>query len=168
MSITLEKIDLIRSRANVTYEEAKTALELNNYDEIEALIYLEKNKKTGPQQTEPKSSQVQEGPSVWDQIKTFVAKVHAIRFVVENDTHIILNVPLTILLVSVMILFPFVVTLLILGLIFGYKMTFVKSKTESYEINSMFNDTLGKVNTTQTPPRRGDGEADNSKETKNE
>ena len=34
MSITLEKIDLIRSRANVTYEEAKSALELNNFDFI--------------------------------------------------------------------------------------------------------------------------------------
>lgn len=167
MSITLEKIDLIRSRANVTYEEAKSALELNNFDEIEALIYLEKNKRTEAKQTEPKPSQVSNGPSVWDQIKAFVAKVHAIRFVVENNQQILINIPLTILLLSLMILFPFIVTLLILGLVFGYKMTFVKSKTESYEINSMFGDTRGKVYPSHASPQSDDKGSDTSEETKN-
>ena len=40
-NITLEQIDLIMKRANVTYTEAKEALEKCGGDTVEALIYLE-------------------------------------------------------------------------------------------------------------------------------
>ena len=42
METTLEKIDEVRKRANVSYGEAKEALESCNGDVVEALIYLEK------------------------------------------------------------------------------------------------------------------------------
>lgn len=38
----LEAIDLLRERMNVSYEEARSALEATNWNEIEALILLEK------------------------------------------------------------------------------------------------------------------------------
>ena len=44
--ITLEKIDQIVERTGVTYEEAKEALQAVDGDVVEAIIYLEKNKKT--------------------------------------------------------------------------------------------------------------------------
>ncbi len=45
MNVSLEQIDLLRKRANVSYEEAKEVLEKFDGDIIEALVYLEKNKK---------------------------------------------------------------------------------------------------------------------------
>ena len=42
-NITLEKVDMVKDRTNVTYEEAKEALEFCNGDVLEALIYIEKN-----------------------------------------------------------------------------------------------------------------------------
>ena len=41
--ITLEKVDQIRERTGVSYEVAKEALESNNGDVLEALIYIENN-----------------------------------------------------------------------------------------------------------------------------
>lgn len=41
--ITLEKVDQIRERTGVSYEMAKEALEANNGDVLEALIYIESN-----------------------------------------------------------------------------------------------------------------------------
>lgn len=43
----LEKVELLRTKANVSYEDAKSALEACNYDTLDALIYLEKLGKVG-------------------------------------------------------------------------------------------------------------------------
>lgn len=40
--ITIEQIDELRKRLDVSYEEAKEALEACNGDMLEAIIYLEK------------------------------------------------------------------------------------------------------------------------------
>ena len=44
----LEKVDRLRQRANVTYEEAKQALEQTGGDLLEAVILLEKQGKVDP------------------------------------------------------------------------------------------------------------------------
>lgn len=44
--ITLEKIDVIRKRTGLNYGDAKIALENNNGNVVDTLIYLENNKKT--------------------------------------------------------------------------------------------------------------------------
>jgi hypothetical protein len=41
-NVTLEKVDMIRKRTGVSYEKAKEALEVNEGDVLEALIYIEK------------------------------------------------------------------------------------------------------------------------------
>ena len=40
-----EKVEKLREKAGVSYEEAKTALEQCNYDLLDAMIYLEKQGK---------------------------------------------------------------------------------------------------------------------------
>ncbi len=46
--ITLEQVDKLRQKANVSYDEAKSALEATNGDILEALINLEKQGKVAP------------------------------------------------------------------------------------------------------------------------
>ena len=47
--ITLEQVDKLKERANVSYEDAKAALEITGGDLLEAVIYLEKlGKISGP------------------------------------------------------------------------------------------------------------------------
>lgn len=43
--ITIEKIDIIRERTKVSYAEAKEALEICDGNVVDALIYVEENKK---------------------------------------------------------------------------------------------------------------------------
>ena len=42
----LEKVEKLRERANVSYEEAKAALEANDWDLLDAMVALEKSGKT--------------------------------------------------------------------------------------------------------------------------
>ena len=42
----LEKVEKLRERANVSYEEARTALEENNWDLLDAMVALEKAGRT--------------------------------------------------------------------------------------------------------------------------
>ncbi len=45
----LEKVEKLREKANVSYEEAKEALEASNWDILDAMVYLEKaGKVNGP------------------------------------------------------------------------------------------------------------------------
>lgn len=44
MKVTLEQIDELRNRVNVSYEEAKKTLEKNDGDLIKSIIELEKKK----------------------------------------------------------------------------------------------------------------------------
>ena len=46
--ITLEQVDKLREKANVSYDEAKAALEAANGDMLEALIHLERQGKVAP------------------------------------------------------------------------------------------------------------------------
>ena len=47
----LEKVEKLRERANVSYEEARSALEENDWDLLDAMVALEKSGKTsGPKQ----------------------------------------------------------------------------------------------------------------------
>lgn len=48
MAITLEQVDRLRERADVSFEEAKAALEQNGGDLLDALIWLERQGKTRP------------------------------------------------------------------------------------------------------------------------
>ena len=44
----LEKVEKLRERADVTYEEAKEALDASNGDLLDAMVYLEKHGKVKP------------------------------------------------------------------------------------------------------------------------
>lgn len=48
MGITLEKVDKVKERTGVSYAEAKHALEINNEDVLEAIIYIEGIKGMNP------------------------------------------------------------------------------------------------------------------------
>ena len=41
----LEKVEKLRKKTNVSYEEAKAALEANNWNMLDAIVHLEKQGK---------------------------------------------------------------------------------------------------------------------------
>lgn len=120
-NITLEQIDLIMQRANVSYAEAKEALEQCGSDTVEALLLLEKNQKIKPQ-PEARGTQV----------KGFISRLHSKSFIISKDTKTLIDIPLTIAILIFVFSCHISVLCLILAIIFGYKVD-IKSECANNE-----------------------------------
>lgn len=139
-----EKVEKLRERANVTYEEAKEALENSNWDILDAMIYLEKNGKTsGPEHSsysthnERKAIEVEVESSgnrtnnFTDSLKRFgqwclkiLEKGNTNSFCVEKDGKEIFRIPVTLLVVLLIFAFWVVLPLLVVGLFFNMRYHF--------------------------------------------
>lgn len=91
MSIDLEKIDMIRSRLDVSYKQAKSALEQANGDVLEAIIILEESRE------EDWMEQLQKrGEEVVEQFKKYVEKGNSTKIKVKQGEKVLFEVPATV------------------------------------------------------------------------
>ena len=136
MKITLEQIDFLRERANVSYREAKEALEETGGDIVEALVMLERqNKVSGKKQQSGKSN----GEiGLWDSIKNFFRKMNRIRFILRNEKSVLINFPLTVALILAIVATPFAVVGILVALFAGYRIQFKTDKGEDMAVNKYF------------------------------
>lgn len=86
--ITLEKIDLLRERAGVSYREAKEALEKSNGNVVEALIELDD--KTQTSWTEEFSVKSTE---VMDKVKELLHEGNINKIRVKHDGKTLVEIP---------------------------------------------------------------------------
>lgn len=140
MEITLEKIDLLRKRANISYKEAKEALEKNDGNIVEALAYLEEQNKIKPEKETFDSS------SLVQKVKNAYYKANKIRLNISKDNAIILNIPSPLALVVAIIVMPLAVVLLLLALVTGCKIRFTRTNGEECGINRTIENVSSKVN----------------------
>lgn len=136
-----EKVEKLRERANVSYEEAKQALENSNWDILDAMIYLEKNGKTrAPEsssyttQSEKKKFERYEEPKesgFKDNMRRFgkwcrsvIDKGNTNYFCVEQEGHEAFRLPVTVLVILLILAFWVVLPLLIIGLFFNMRYSF--------------------------------------------
>lgn len=139
-----EKVEKIREKTGVSYEEAKAALEACNYDILDAVIYLEKQGKTGAQSssaqysTDWKQNQLtvvekkeQKGADASDSLGAFFAWVGSLikrswenRFVIERRGAEIGAMPVLVLILLMFGFFWCVVPLMIVGLFFDFRYHF--------------------------------------------
>lgn len=110
-NISLEQIDLIMQRANVTYNEAKEALENSNGDTVEALLYLEKADKI---------KKAPAGPSC-SAFKAFIGKLNATRFILYKKEQTYMNIPLSVAIIAIVLCFHISIISLVIALILGIK-----------------------------------------------
>lgn len=127
MKERLEKIDLIKERANVTYQEAKEALEKNDYDVIETIIDLERQSKIKDEKKfEPKSEEKKTAPSedgISKSIKGLFKKSMTSSFILKDkNKEQVLKLPLLIAALLVLFTLPFSILVLILAVVFRYKL----------------------------------------------
>lgn len=87
--ITLEKIDLIRSRTGLGYAAAKEILEKNNGNVIDTLIYIEQNQKSFAQNIADTSNEL------IDTVKDIIKKGNVARIKIKKDNRIIIDIPVT-------------------------------------------------------------------------
>ncbi|GIM28775.1 hypothetical protein CPJCM30710_14410 [Clostridium polyendosporum] len=128
MNINLELIDELRKRANVSYEEAKAALEKCNGNILEALVYLEKQNKV----------KSEEDNSLLTKMKKLLAKGNSTKFIVKKKENIAISVPVT--LAGVVTVVAPHITILSLGiaLIAGYRIKFEGKNGENMKVNKTF------------------------------
>ena len=119
MKVTLELIDELRNRVNVTYEEAKSTLEKNDGDLIKSIIELEKKK----------GSKKMEKGNHKEDFTSFVDKLLQLKFSVKNkngDT--LINVPVVLVLITFVMAFWVVIFGVILAILTSCKMRVYRDK----------------------------------------
>ena len=147
--VTLEQVEKLKERANISYDEARAALEASNGDLLEAIINLEKQnrveapkgggyysskdaEKCGGQNGEERYKyQHQKGSSLRDLIgkffkgfKKMVCRGNKNYFEAVRDGNIIISIPVTLLVVLLIFAFYFTLPLLVVGLFFGCRYSF--------------------------------------------
>ena len=91
--ISLEKIDIIRQRSGLTYAEAKQVLEANNGNVVDALIYIEQNKKTFKQTFTDNITST--GNEIVETVKEIINKGNVSRIKIKKDNRLLVDIPVT-------------------------------------------------------------------------
>lgn len=150
---SFEKVEKLRERADVTYEEAKEALEASGWDLLEAMVYLEKQGKAkGPSQETYSTNyeDQQQFVSVKDKVKKqkktsdgygtklgkllklLLKKCTQNSFCISRNGEEVLEVPLITVLILLFFLWKPVLIALVAGLFFDCRYSFCgKDKMES-------------------------------------
>lgn len=151
----LERIEKLRERAKVTYDEAREAYEACDGDLLDALIYLEKQGKVKPpqgegyyrseqdyqqsdyrfEQEETKQEDDHNGfketlDKIWRSFSALLKKGNSTSFEVLKNKEHMASFPVTVL-VLLLIFAPWVtLPLIVIGLFFGFHYQFVGSDEE--------------------------------------
>lgn len=120
MKVTIELIDELRSRVNVTYEEAKRTLEKNDGDLVKSIIELEAKKGTKSSGTVRVNQK--------ESFESFVDKALQLRLNVRNkDNEVLLNVPLVLAGLVFLMAFWVVVVCLVIAIVYSCKIRIYKA-----------------------------------------
>lgn len=133
----MDKVEKLRQKANVSYEDARNALEQNDWDLLDALIALEN---AGKIKKEPEDSystrkepepQKQPEPDLrgsftrfFSYIAELINKANLISMDVTRSGKTRVSIPLSVLILLLIFMFWWVVPLMVLGLFFGFRYSF--------------------------------------------
>lgn len=150
MENELKKIDILKERANVTYEEARQALAEADGNLVEALIKLEKEDRIRPkkkQQQERKERPHNENKDARNEYK-HARKQHRKeemreagdklsnhRFILHKDKQTLLDLPTWVALLIILFTMPFSLFALLLAIIVGYQMQIRSYTGKEYSVD---------------------------------
>lgn len=140
--INLENIDVLKDRANVSYQEAKEALELCDGNLVDALIYLEKSEKIRPERKAAHERFAESSKSFGEETKKVFSKMNAHRFMIQKNGETFLNIPSILALILILVTFPVSVVLMVLGVVFGFKFRIRNKKGKAYEMMEKIKETF--------------------------
>lgn len=154
----LEKVEKLREKANVTYEEAKKALEENNWDLLDAMVSLEKEGKVKREGRESYSTHYEEPPRFEedmeeehkttlgellnrfaDWVKKMVKKGNENYFQVERKGKTILSIPVTALVILLLCFWHVILVLMVIGLFTGFHYLFIGPAKSVSGVNRALN-----------------------------
>lgn len=133
-----EMVEKLRAKANVSYEEAKAALEACDWDLLDALVFLEGEGKLDKKGGEPFTTQETKKEAKQDDahkgftggmnrvggvMADLIKKGGANSFVVTRNKKEVLSLPLIAFVLLLIFMFWWMVGLLLLGLLTGFRYT---------------------------------------------
>ncbi|MDI9521546.1 MAG: ubiquitin [Bacillota bacterium] len=132
-----EMVEKLRNHANVTYEEAKNALEKSNWDMLDALILLESEGKirkenadsyTTQKPPEPKKEPEQDLRGTLTKVFAYLGEVFNKANNIYMDIHrhdkLLTSLPLTVLALLLIFMFWWVMPAMVISLFFGCRYSF--------------------------------------------
>ena len=147
----LEKVEKLRNKANISYEEAKSILNETDGDLLEAMIMLEKQGRLDPPPSSNESigqyvprcangHKGQEGAhdawrGFWRWIKSLFAKGNRNNLRIKKNDNVIASMPVTVFVAALVFAFWIAVPLLIAGLFCGCSYSFTGPDLERENIN---------------------------------
>lgn len=159
--VTLEQVDKLREKADISYDEAKAALEASGGDILEALIDLEKqgkvpfpegggfysSAKENPKQKEgnksTKENYQEKGESIKDLAQKFVKfcgkiihKGNINSFEVLKEGNVKTSFSITLLALLIISFFWITIPLIVVGLFFGYRYRFAGPDLGKERVNN--------------------------------
>ncbi len=121
-SYSMEDIELIRRKSDVSYEEAVTMLDYHSGNVARVLDDLERS---GRMKKESKGNPVQGKER--SKFMNFVSQLYRTRVKVKKDDTVIINLSVIFMVLAVLMLSPHLVLVgLLLGLVFGYRISIDK------------------------------------------
>ena len=139
----LEKVEKLREKADVSYEEARRALEDNNWDLLDAIVSLEKQGKTkAPDQTVYSTSyedqkeyvsvketikeekQKKNGSGIKGLVRRFVRVCKDNSFIVTHKEKQIIQIPVFVLVILLLVFWHTLVPVMIIALFFHIRYSF--------------------------------------------
>lgn len=143
MAITLEQVDQVRERANVSYQEAKEALEKTEGDVLEAIVLLESGEEK-PFKEKATKHVNDFGNEVIKTLKDLLNSGNVNRIVVEQkDGKVLMNIPVTVGAIGALLLTTATVIALIAALATGCIITIHKESGEVVNVNDMASSMYG-------------------------
>jgi hypothetical protein len=157
-------IDKLKNQANVSYEEAKIALEKSNWDIMDAFIYLEDNGKvkkpsvgifyTNDYKENYKHQEISNNKnqennhnntkkqSNFEEIFLKVCKIidtcNNIFFEIKKENKVFLRIPVTVIILLSIFAFGIVIPLYIVGIFFDMEFSLSGNRVEINKINHVF------------------------------
>lgn len=162
----LNLVDKLRDKANVSYEEAKYALENSNWDMLDAMLYLEKhgnvkkplvsifytneskerhdehggvvNLKEDKKEHNYESKNSFEG--IFEAICKAIDTCNNIFIEIIRSNKVLLKIPFTVLILLLFFAFWMIIPLMIIGLFFDIEFLVYSKKVDVDKINKVFNE----------------------------
>ncbi len=148
-----EMVENLRTKANVTYEEAKAALEKSDWDMLDALVLLEgqgkvsggaeyttQEKKAGCE-SQPRRGEVKAGLGrLWAWVKKIFSMGNSNQFVISRKGSELVSMPITVMALLMILFWHFSLIVLFVGLFLGARYSF-----RGPDINTAVSDFVNKA-----------------------
>ena len=162
----LKQVEKLVHRTNLSYEEAKNALEISNWDMLDAMIYLENTGRIEKPDisifyTNDSNYRYEEGKNnlgfneverdeasksnskfegIFESICEVIDICNNIFIEISRGNRVFLNIPLTVVIILLVFGFAIIIPLMIIGLFFDIELKVESDKINTNKVNNIISE----------------------------